>query len=83
VPGPYDYAGLSVMGYPAYADTATGRMLIAEPGGSYGIRAIDGGAVPPPDGRWKAESGAPPGSPPAPPSVPPVPPVPPVEGSDA
>ena len=85
--GSYDYTGLSILGYPAYADTGTGKMLVAEPGGSYGIRAIDAGlAVPPPDGRWaeagsNGNGGAPPGPPP-PPSVPEVPAVTDLEGGE-
>lgn len=83
--GPFAYTGHSALGYPSYADTETGTMLVAEPGGSYGMRAVDGGPVPPTDGRWaqplSEESGAPPGVEPPPP-VPAVPPVPPVEGSE-
>jgi hypothetical protein len=66
VPGPYSYLGLSTLGYPDFADLETGRMLVAEPGGSYGIRAIDGVApVPPGDGRWgqAASSDGPPSVP--------------------
>lgn len=86
----FTFLGQVTTGFPDYRDTATSRMLVAEPGGSYGIEAIDGQLpVPPADGRWAAaaedlseESGAPPGITP-PPEVPPVPPVPPLEGSDA
>ena len=79
---PFTFTGLSTLGYPDYADTASGHMLVAEPGQAYGIRAIDGKAtVPPPDGRWTAASGSG-GAPPPPPSVPPVPSVPAVEGSE-
>jgi hypothetical protein len=89
VPGPYSFTGHVTTGFPDYRDTATGRMLIAEPGGSYGIEAINGAGVPPgtqwvtapegqgrgADGRWAA--------PPDPPPVPPVPSVPAVnEGSE-
>ena len=82
--GPYSFVGLNTLGYPDYRDLATGRMLVADPGGSYSIAAIDAQlAVPPPDGRWQAGRGAPPGLPPVPPAVPPVPPVPAVEGSEA
>jgi len=82
----YTFTGLSLLGYPSYANTDTGKTLVAEPGESYGIRAIDPGlAVPPPDGRWAEAGGdgwsAPP-EPPAPPSVPEVPAVPETEGSD-
>lgn len=90
----YAFTGLSTLGYPDYRDTETGRMLTAEPGGSYGIAAVDGKAtVPPADGRWQASEPPPPpalsglftGSPgpEPPPEVPPVPPVPEPEGSDA
>lgn len=51
--GPYDFLGLSTLGYNDYRDEATGRMLVAEPGSAYAIAAIDGElTVPPPDGRW-------------------------------
>lgn len=80
MPGPFNYLGLSTLGYPSYADTDTGRMLVADPGGSYGIRAIEDGAVPPPDGRWATPSSGKKTTPP--PGVPPVPAVPAVEGSD-
>jgi hypothetical protein len=72
VPDPqYAYTGYATLGYADYADTATDRMLVASPGGSYGIRAIDGMApVPPPDGRWATAGWQPP------PGVPPVPDVP-------
>jgi len=83
VPGPHLFTGLSTLGYPDFRDTGTGRMLVADPGESYGIAAIDGGPVPPADGRWapaealtEEASGITP-----PPPVPPVPPVP--EGSNA
>jgi hypothetical protein len=53
VPGPFKFTGHSKTGYPDYADMATGRMLVAEPGESYEIRAVNQGApVPPDDGRW-------------------------------
>jgi hypothetical protein len=79
--GPYSFSGLNTLGYPDYRDLGTGRMLVAAPGESYEIAAIDGQlVVPPPDGRWAAaSSGAPPGITPPPP----VPPVPAVEGSEA
>ena len=47
------FTGQSTLGYFSYADTDTGRMLVADPGGTYGIRATEQGlVVPPPDGRW-------------------------------
>lgn len=53
----YKYLGYAVLGYPDYADAGdgdrAGKMLVAEPGGSYEIRAInDGAPVPPDDDRW-------------------------------
>ena len=57
----FNYLGTSQLGYPAYADTSTGTMLIADPGGTYSIRAVEEGlAIPPPDGRWAAPSEPPP-----------------------
>jgi hypothetical protein len=89
VPGPFLFTGLSLLGYPSYADTDTGKTLVAEPGESYGIRAVDGGAVPPPDGRWTVTEGddsagwaGPPEPPPPVPEVPGVPPVPGPEGGE-
>jgi hypothetical protein len=83
VAGPFTYTGVSTLGYFSYADTGTGKMLVADPGGSYSIRAIDPGlAVPPPDGRWAATgqdytiTWEPPPSPPPVPEVPEVPEVP-------
>jgi hypothetical protein len=75
VPAAYQYTGQFTLGYPDYRDTGTGRMLTAEPGGSYGIAAVDGVmAVPPHDGRWLAPAaGFPPPPPPAvaaPPALP-------------
>ena len=77
--GPYEYLGDSVLTYPAYRDTEADRMLIAEPGSSYSIAAVDESApdadgnryplpVPPTDGRW-AESVPPPKA--IPPPLPP------------
>ena len=49
----FSFTGQSTLGYFSYADTDTGRMLVADPGGTYGIRATEQGlVVPPPDGRW-------------------------------
>lgn len=62
----YTFTGPSTLGYPSYADLETGTMLIADPGHSYGIRAVEEGfPVPPGDGRWA--TAAPPGPPPGPP----------------
>jgi hypothetical protein len=65
----FTYTGSSTLGYPAYGDIEAGTMLIAEPGGSYAIRATEPGApVPPGDGRWgAAQAPPPPASPPPPP----------------
>ena len=53
MPGPFTFLGHSTLGFPDYCDMATGRMLIADPGESYEIRAVNQGApVPPDDGRW-------------------------------
>ena len=59
----YTFTGLGPTGYYAYTDLATEKMLIAEPGESYGIRAVEEGfPVPPGDGRWV--TAAPPSPPP-------------------
>ena len=59
----YTFTGLGPTGYYAYTDLATEKMLIAEPGGTYGIRAVEEGfPVPPGDGRWV--TAAPPSPPP-------------------
>lgn len=83
MPGPFTFTGYVTTGYQDYRDTATGRMLVADPGGSYGIQAIDLQlAVPPPDGKWAEpepgdavfeEAAAPWEPPPSPPPVPEVP----------
>ena len=53
MPEAYKFTGTQTLGYFAYGDVSTGRMLVADPGGSYQIRACEEGlAVPPPDGRW-------------------------------
>jgi hypothetical protein len=79
----YTFTGYVTTGYQDYRDTGTGKMLVADPGGSYGIQAIDLQlAVPPPDGRWTAAEvtggwdAAPWEPPPSPPPVPEVPEVP-------
>lgn len=60
----YAYTGGVVMYYQDYLDVATGKMLVAEPGGSYVMVATDPARpVPPTDGRW---AGAPPVPPPPP-----------------
>ena len=86
----YEFTGYVTTGFPDYRDTATGRMLIAEPGGSYGIEAINGGGIPPGTQWAAADRDAPAdladeaeaqgrgaaGRWAAPPDPPPVPPVP-------
>jgi hypothetical protein len=65
VAGTFKFTGHQTLGYFAYADTETQKMLVAEPGGTYGIRAVEHGLpVPPADGRWV--SGDPPDTPPPP-----------------
>ena len=76
MPDEYTYLGLTTLGYMDYADLATGKTLVAEPGGSYAIRPVEPGSpVPPGDGRWAAPASGPPPrtAPPAPPPVPEVP----------
>ena len=74
----YAYTGGTEMYYQQYMDNATGKMLVAQPGGVYDMFACDTGPadddgvptalpVPPMDGRW---AGAPP---PPPPIITPVP----------
>lgn len=51
----FAYLGNQTMLYQGYLDEATGRMLIAGPGNSYEMSAVDPGLpVPPGDGRWQA-----------------------------
>lgn len=69
---PYTYLGGQVLTYPAYADAATQRMLVADPAhdGPYDMYPVeDGLSVPPSDGRW-AEVAPPPPPAPAPAPVP-------------
>jgi hypothetical protein len=80
VPGPsYEFTGNVTTGFPDYRDTATGRMLVAEPRGIYSIEAINLTDAVPPGVQWipasggYSDSGAPP---PGPPPVTPVPEVP-------
>lgn len=68
----YAYLGATTLIYQDYLDDATGKMLVAEPGGTYSMSAITNAPVPPSDGRWAAVQPPPPASPPAPP-VPPAP----------
>lgn len=62
----YTFTGYGQTGYPAYIDVSTERMLIADPGGTYGMRSNEEGfPVPPGDGRWTAVKSSPPSPPPA------------------
>lgn len=61
----YTFTGYGQTGYPAYIDVSTERMLIADPGGTYGMRSNEEGfPIPPGDGRWTAVRSAPPSPPP-------------------
>jgi hypothetical protein len=86
VPGPsFVFTGNVTTGFPDYRDTATGRMLVAEPRGCYGIEAVNLTDAVPPGVQWipasggYSDSGAPP---PGPPPVTPVPEVPSVNGQE-
>ena len=87
VPGPaFTFTGYATTGFPDYRDTATGHMLVAEPGGTYSIEAINLTDAVPPGPLWvtaNGNGGAPPGPPPPVPPVPQVPSVPQAEGSEA
>ena len=55
----YTYTGYDSRGYFGYRDLETQRMLIAEPGGTYAIGAVnEGSPLPPGDGPWQAASPA-------------------------
>ena len=81
----YEFTGYVTTGFPDYRDTATGRMLVAEPRGIYSIEAINLTDAVPPGVQWipasggYSDSGAPP---PGPPPVTPVPEVPSVNGQE-
>lgn len=56
----YTYLGDDTRGYLAYVDADTERMLIAERGGTYHIRAVEANQeLPPNDGRWNSTAGPP------------------------
>jgi hypothetical protein len=78
VPGPsYEFTGNVTTGFPDYRDTATGKMLVAEPHGIYSIQAINLSDAVPPGAQWaQAPADFSGGAPPGPPPVPPVPEVP-------
>ena len=48
----YTFTGQARTGWPAYRDTATGRMLEADPGGTYQIQALEPGLPMPPNPQW-------------------------------
>lgn len=48
----FTFTGQARTGWYAYRDLATGRMLEAEPGGTYQIQALEPGLPVPPDGQW-------------------------------
>ena len=48
----YTFTGQTHMGWPAYRDTATGRMLEADPGGTYQIEALEPQFPVPPSAQW-------------------------------
>ncbi len=53
---PYLYTGTEVRTYTGYRDQGTDRPLVAAPGGTYAMTAVQGAGplpVPPPDGRWR------------------------------
>ena len=75
----FSFTGLGPLGYPSYVDLSTDTMLIAETGGTYGMRAVEPAfPVPPGDGRWSAVAPAPaaPPGPPPPAAAKPAVPVP-------
>ncbi len=58
--GLYIFTGHYSVSYPDYVDAATFRMLSCSPGNSYGMYVVSfraGLTDPPPDGRWKGETG--------------------------
>lgn len=67
----YAYTGGATMYYQDYRDAETGKMLVASPGETYWIVAIDDTRfpVPPSDGRWMEAPPPPPPPPSGPKSV--------------
>jgi len=53
------YTGPLVFTYPDYVDTATGRSLVAEPGGTYDIQAVRHNAPDMPVGDFRAADDVP------------------------
>ena len=52
----YTFTGQARTGYYAYRDPATGRMLEADPGGTYAMQPLEPGLPVPPDARWLPSS---------------------------
>lgn len=48
----FTFTGQSLTGWFQYRDLATGRMLEAEPGGTYAMQPLEPGLPVPPDARW-------------------------------
>jgi hypothetical protein len=48
----FTFTGQARTGWFAYTDTATGRMLEADPGGTYSMVPMEPGLAVPPDARW-------------------------------
>ena len=48
----YTFTGQARTGWFSYRDVTTGRMLEADPGGTYTIQALEPGLPVPPDWRW-------------------------------
>jgi hypothetical protein len=72
----YRFTGYGRTGYFAYRDLATGKMLIADPGGVYEMQSVTlMDPVPPGDGRWEPVPAAAPPPPPWAPAPPPPPPA--------
>ena len=86
MPGPFTFTGHVTTGLPDYRDTGTGRTLVADPGESYGIEAVDRALASRRCGHWAVAEDSGYGGwepPPPPPSVPEVPEVPAMpEGGD-
>jgi hypothetical protein len=49
----FTFTGPSETGYYQYTDLDAGSMLVAEPGGTYHIRAMEDFLPMPPDSRWE------------------------------
>lgn len=74
---PYPFLGVTGRSYVQYLDTDTGRMLQAEPGGTYAMQPVPGAGnvpVPPGDGLWGPGETAPEVKAETPPVVPSAPP---------